>query len=296
MSDLPDELFVPSKPASQPTPADSFVDPTKPLPPLLPGVEPLDPTPAPPPVVTAPPGPEARSRVSLLTVLAIAVALSLLLAWGCIWLIQSTKNPIVSTSTAPSMPATESGASSSATPSAAPSTTASPQPSATRTPWGGAVAPAAVTQLAATCQDVPSTDDAGNPVTYEPAKMTDGDPNTGWRCAGAGTGTVLTFTFPAGTKLAEVGLVNGYAKVDKASGGKRYPEYRRITAVRWSLADGSTVEQKLTDGEQGLQKMRVPVVEGKAPVTLTVLSSTAPGLAANRDAILISEVSFAKAA
>jgi hypothetical protein len=43
-------------------------------------------------------------------------------------------------------------------------------------------------------------------------------------------------------------VLNGYAKIDPTSGAKRYWEYRRITAVTWTFANGSTFEQSLQDG------------------------------------------------
>ena len=68
------------------------------------------------------------------------------------------------------------------------------------------------------CQAPQSTDGAGDPVVYVPEQMSDGKMNTAWRCNGNGVGQVVTFGFPAGTTIAQVGLVNGYAKVDPASG------------------------------------------------------------------------------
>ena len=116
------------------------------------------------------------------------------------------------------------------------------------------------TQVRAGCQAPQSTDGAGQPVDYAPEQMSDGQMDTAWRCNGDGVGQVLTFSFPAGTTIAEVGLVNGYAKVDPATGVKRYGEYRRITKVTWTFADGTSVEQSLKDGVKTVQKLSVPPV------------------------------------
>ena len=74
------------------------------------------------------------------------------------------------------------------------------------------------TQVNVDCQAPQSTDGAGDVVVYVPEQMSDGRMNTAWRCNGNGVGQVVTFGFPAGTTIAQVGLVNGYAKVDPASG------------------------------------------------------------------------------
>jgi hypothetical protein len=142
------------------------------------------------------------------------------------------------------------------------------------------------------CQAPQSADDAGNPVSYVPEQMSDGRMDTAWRCNGDGIGQVVTFEFPAGATIVEVGLVNGYAKVDPASGAKRYGEYRRITKVTWTFADGTTIQQSLNDGVTTMQKLRIPSQQGDH-VTLTIEASTGPGSTARgRDAVVISEVGF----
>jgi hypothetical protein len=116
--------------------------------------------------------------------------------------------------------------------------------------------------------------------------------DTAWRCNGDGIGQVVTFEFPAGATIVEVGLVNGYAKVDPASGAKRYGEYRRITKVTWTFADGTNFQQSLNAGVTTMQKLRIPSQQGDY-VTLTIEASTGPGSTARgRDAVVISEVGF----
>jgi hypothetical protein len=124
--------------------------------------------------------------------------------------------------------------------------------------------------------------------------MFDAKPNTAWRCNGNGIGQVIIFTLPDKTTINKVGLVNGYAKVDPASGAKRYGEYRRITEVTWSFANGSTFEQSLQDGVTKLQKLGIPPQPGDT-VTLTINASSTPGSTARgRNAVLISEVTFSQ--
>lgn len=144
------------------------------------------------------------------------------------------------------------------------------------------------------CQARQTTDAGGHRVYYAAGQMFDANLNTAWRCNGNGIGQVIIFTLPAGTTINEVGLVNGYAKVDPASGAERYGEYRRITAVTWTFADGSTFEQSLQDGVTTLQKLSIPAQPGDT-VTLTITASSKPGSTAKgRNSVLISEVSFSQ--
>ena len=158
------------------------------------------------------------------------------------------------------------------------------------------VAPKAVKPVAsgvqADCTAPPATDDAGATVSYAAANVLDGKSSTAWRCNGSGIGHTLTFTFPAGTSIDSVGLINGYAKTDPKSGVKRYGEYRRITAVRWTFDDGTTMTQQLIDGDQKQQTMTVPAHRTQT-LKLTIEASTKPGSSAStRDAVLISSVAF----
>ncbi|HEY5821423.1 MAG TPA: hypothetical protein VIT20_05580, partial [Propionibacteriaceae bacterium] len=103
----------------------------------------------------------------------------------------------------------------------------------------------------------------------------------------------VIFTFPADTTITELGLVNGYAKVDPASGAHRYGEYRRITKVTWTFPNGVTVPQTLTDGNESTQSVTVPDQQA-TQVVMTIDATTAPGSKeATRDAVLVSEVAFA---
>src|SRR5215216_2742439 len=148
------------------------------------------------------------------------------------------------------------------------------------------------TQVSVGCQAPQSTDGAGDPVVYVPEQMVDGSMNTAWRCNGNAVGQVVTFGFPAGTTIAEVGLVNGYAKVDPGTGVQRYREYRRIIQVTWTFANGAVFQQSLSDGVETVQKLSIPPQSGDQ-VSLTIEASAEPGSTARgRDAVVISEVAF----
>jgi len=156
----------------------------------------------------------------------------------------------------------------------------------------GQVALLTPSQVSVDCQAPQSTDGAGDPVVYAPEQMVDGSMNTAWRCNGNGVGQVVTFEFPAGTTIAEVGLVNGYAKVDPGTGVQRYREYRRIIQVTWTFANGAAFQQSLSDGVETVQKLSIPPQSGDQ-VSLTIEASAEPGSTARgRDAVVISEVAF----
>ncbi len=179
---------------------------------------------------------------------------------------------------------------------AAPTTSASSDAPSPDGPYAGRVGAVAADQARADCQAPAASDDGGNVVSYLPADMIDDNASTAWRCNGSAVDQTATFTLPADTRIAELGLINGYAKTDPTSGAARYGEYRRITEVRWTFDDGSVVPQKLTDGEPGIQRVRIlPTVSRQ--VGLTIVSTTDPGSKlTSRDATLISEVTFAAVA
>lgn len=153
--------------------------------------------------------------------------------------------------------------------------------------WDGALEPVTGVTATAQCVDPPG-DDEGTPVPYEPQNLLDDDPATAWRCTG-GTPTV-TFEIPADARIAEIGLVNGYAK--DVDGLDRYPLYQRALLVRWTFADGTSVTQELTDDTRTAQTMRIPVRTG-GTVTLEILKITSPSVqSATRDSLALSDVVF----
>jgi hypothetical protein len=178
--------------------------------------------------------------------------------------------------------------------SSAPSdSTPTPDGTATATPYEGNVLPVTPVGGTADCQAPPATDDAGNPVTYLPASMLDGDPSTAWRCNDDGVGHTITVDLGSEVTVAEVGLINGYAKIDPKSGAHRYGEYRRIAAVTWTFPDGTSFQQALSANTEAAQTIRIPV-QTATQLTLTINGSTPPGSAATtRDAVLISEITLA---
>jgi hypothetical protein len=139
--------------------------------------------------------------------------------------------------------------------------------------WTGPVRPVGVDAIAADCTAAPSTDAAGHTVSYEPENATDGQTDTAWRCAGTAVGQRLVLRLSHPVAVAEVGVIPGYAKTDPASGADRYAENNRITLVRWTLADGATVVQRLDPdpSSRALQLLRVPRTTTDT-VTLEILA------------------------
>ena len=158
--------------------------------------------------------------------------------------------------------------------------------------WDGPVQPVSIDAIAADCTAPPSTDSAGNKVSYVPENATDGRATTAWRCDGAATGQKLTLRLSDQADIAEVGLVPGYAKTDPESGADRYAENNRITRVRWTLGDGVTVVQRFDPdpSSRAMQVLRVPRTTTDT-VTLEILA-VAHG---PRDTTAISEISLAAA-
>ena len=85
----------------------------------------------------------------------------------------------------------------------------------------------------------------------------------------------------------------GYAKTDPRSGADRYAENNRITRVRWTFSDGTSVVQRL-DGSatnRELQTVRIPLTEANQ-VVVEVLASER----GSRNTIAVSEVRLGAAA
>lgn len=208
-------------------------------------------------------------------------------AW---WLLREDEPVRTATSAVPSPSATASE------PVAGPSTPA-PEPTPTETTPAvqyptGVLTPARAT---APSTSADSADAAGRTTSYEAANMLDANPRTAWRTEGSAAGSTLTFAFESPVRITQVGLVNGFAKVDPADGTDRYPQGRRITAVTWTFQTAAgpvAVGQSLRDGVRDLQQVDVAAVEATS-VDLTIDAVTSPGAGGRFDRTAISDVQFA---
>lgn len=135
----------------------------------------------------------------------------------------------------------------------------------------------------------------GEPTSYEAGNMVDGDPETAWRVNGDASGETLTFTFDEPVTLTSLGLVNGYAKTSVDGSGTEFDLYagsRRVLEVQWVLDGETVIDQTLSDGERGLQRVDTGAVEVTV-VELRLVEVSAPGRGpAARNKTAISEVSL----
>ena len=155
--------------------------------------------------------------------------------------------------------------------------------------------PADVVDLAgSTRADVPAVappgrDTNNKPVRYGPGNLFDAKPRTAWRMPGDGAGTTLTFTLDRSVVLTEVGLINGYAKIDGPDNW--YQANRRIRAVQWEFDDGTRVTQTLTE-KRSLQALSIdPVETSRVRLHLLAVSQPATG-DKGRNYTAISEISL----
>jgi hypothetical protein len=128
--------------------------------------------------------------------------------------------------------------------------------------------------IVASAQSGTSRNNCGEVTSYDVANVQDVDWNTAWRVKGDGTGQTVTLTLPGPTRLTQVGLLPGYAKVDPCNGAARFPQLRRITKVAWIFQDGSRVEQAFAELPE-TQMMPVDVVTNV--VTVEIAGTTPPG-------------------
>lgn len=117
----------------------------------------------------------------------------------------------------------------------------------------------------------------GGTVRYPATNMLDGDPATAYRIDGDATGTTITFSFDKPVTIREIGLVNGYAKVDGKGAARRdwYASNRKVLRVEWGFDDGTTAEQDLRTTTD-LQTMQVAATTTQT-VTLRLLRVSKPG-------------------
>ena len=120
----------------------------------------------------------------------------------------------------------------------------------------------------------PSKDSAGNPTSHLPAYALDERPDTAWRCDGDGVGHHLTVDFGGPLSVTGVGIVPGLAKTDPYDSTDRYRQGRRISAVRYTFDNGSSVTQDLdtSPDDRSVQSMPLSPVVART-LTVTVLSS-----------------------
>lgn len=166
-----------------------------------------------------------------------------------------------------------------------PATTATSDPRATSGLPPQVVVPVQTTASSSS----PSAEDCGGTVsvTYDPENVLDGVPSTAWQVAGNGVGHSITLDLGASTRVEQVGLVPGYDKVQPCEERvDRYFQNFRVSRVRWTFDDGTTVDQTLDVADRSLQFTDVD--ETTRQVRMEIVT-TVPGAGSDADTA-ISEI------
>lgn len=132
--------------------------------------------------------------------------------------------------------------------------TVSPSPAAPDPAATPALVPLSANAVSASATSAPSHDAQGSPVDFSAAYLVDGSEETQWRADGDGVGLEIVFDLGGQAALTEVGLVPGAATGEGEL--DRFHQYRRIVAVEWDFADGTTVTQEFV-GEPTMQTIAV---------------------------------------
>jgi serine/threonine protein kinase len=119
-----------------------------------------------------------------------------------------------------------------------------------------------------------STDAAGNPVSYVPANVIDGDVETAWRISGAGHGESVTLIFDNPVDVVRIGLIPGYSKTDPQTGVNRFFQGRVIEAVAYRIP-GLPNTTKTFKPLPVPQFVRLRATTSR--ITVKILDTTAPG-------------------
>jgi hypothetical protein len=118
-----------------------------------------------------------------------------------------------------------------------------------------------------------ATNACGQVDTFDTAFLQDGDFSTAWRVKGAGVGQKLQLRLSAPTRITQVGLVPGWAKVDGCDGSDLFRQNRTVAKVRWFFDGGNYVDQDLSPAPD-LQTTAVDIVTRN--VILQILATNAP--------------------
>ena len=129
-------------------------------------------------------------------------------------------------------------------------------------------------QVTASSTAPSSTDAAGNPVTYVPANVIDGNVQTAWRTPGDGHGQSVTLIFDNPIDVVRIGLIPGYAKTDPQTGANRFLQDRIIKAVAYQIPGLPNTPQTF---EPLPVPQFVPLRVTTSQITVKILATTAAG-------------------
>ena len=134
-----------------------------------------------------------------------------------------------------------------------------------------------IVQVSASTVRSDSTDACGNPTSYQPGFAVDGLNDTAWMAPGSGLGASLTIDLATPAVVQEVGLIPGYDKFDPCTGTDRFFDLRRVTSVRWTFDDGTTIDQALSPTPE-FQTIPVGRYLVASQITMSITGSTEPGI------------------
>jgi len=154
--------------------------------------------------------------------------------------------------------------------------------------YSGPLRPLEPVSAGAACTAGPTDDGKGGEVRHDAELVLDDDPETAWMCRGLAVGKRLTIRFDAPTTVAEIGIVNGWAKGRAGSRSDLYRQYRRIEAVRYRFDGDRWIDHELDPTDRSTQTLRIP-----ATTTRTVTVELREISSASRDATAVSGLTFA---
>jgi hypothetical protein len=156
----------------------------------------------------------------------------------------------------------------------APATAAPATPAPTAPPASTVLAKTVVkaTSIVAPAPTPPAPDACQQMDNFEVANLQDGDFATAYRVKGSGVGRQIRLRLAAPTRITEVGLVPGWAKVG-CDGADLFRQHRTVARVRWTFDGGKSVEQAF-NAAPDLQVLAVDVVSTN--VTVRILATNPP--------------------
>lgn len=128
-------------------------------------------------------------------------------------------------------------------------------------------------QSAAASTTAPPVADGGGVVTFDAAKVLDGDASTAWRAVGDGVGETITVAFGRPVHLAGIGVIAGYGNTDDTAWVDRFGQNGRVASARFTVDDGRFTDVTFVDSPQ---MQTFELVGDTTAVQVTILSST-PG-------------------
>ena len=155
-------------------------------------------------------------------------------------------------------------------------------------PYSGPLTPVQPVSAGAACTAEPTDGGDGGRVRHDPELVLDDDPGTAWMCRGLAVGKRLTIRFAEPTTVAEIGIINGWAKGRAGSRSDLYRQNRRVSTVRYRFDGDRWIDDELDTTDRSVQTLRIP-----ATTTRTVTVELREVSSAARDATAISGLTFA---